>query len=146
MPVSDSYNNNNNNNNNNNTNLLSLSLMAGNLYSFATHPATPLTLTLKVVVVWVLSHAAIDEGPGQVVHCVLLVLDRLGNHFCIEVVVEEVVQVRLKKQTHKQTIISTRHKSADITTPPLEEARRGTSYKTPSLSSGRATQLHHCRR
>ena len=52
-------------------------------------------LTLQIVVVGVLRHAAVDEGPCQVVDCILLVLYRLGNHLGVEVVVETVVQVGL---------------------------------------------------
>ena len=52
-------------------------------------------LTLEVVVVWILCHSAVEEGPGEVVHGVLLVLDGLCHHLCIEVVVKEVVQVGL---------------------------------------------------
>ena len=50
---------------------------------------------LQVVVVWVLRHAAIEEGPGEVIHRVLLVLHRLGHYLSIEVVMQEVVQVGL---------------------------------------------------
>ena len=52
--------------------------------------------TLQVVEVGILCHSAVEEGPGEVVHCILLVLNRLGHHFRIEVVVHEVVQVRLR--------------------------------------------------
>ena len=49
--------------------------------------------TLQVVVVGVLGHPAVQEGPGQVVHGVLLVLDGLGDDLGVEVVVHAVVQV-----------------------------------------------------
>lgn len=52
-------------------------------------------LTLQVVIVGVLCHAAVQKGPGEVVHGVLLVLDGLGDNLCIEVVMHTVVQVRL---------------------------------------------------
>ncbi len=64
------------------------------------HPPTHThthTRTLEVVVVGILSHSAVDEGPGEVVHCILLVLNRLGHHLCVEVVVEEVIQVGLRE-------------------------------------------------
>lgn len=51
--------------------------------------------TLEVVVVRVLCHSPIDEGPCEVVHSVLLVLDSLGHHLSIEVIMEEVIQMRL---------------------------------------------------
>ncbi len=52
--------------------------------------------TLEVVVVWVLRHAAVDEGPREVVHSVLLVLNGPGHHLSVEVVVQKLVQVRLQ--------------------------------------------------
>ena len=52
-------------------------------------------ITLEVVVVRVLCHPAIEEGPGEVVHCILLVLYCLGYYLCTEVVMQEVVQVGL---------------------------------------------------
>lgn len=55
-------------------------------------------LTLQVVVVGVLGHAAVEECPRQVVHSVLLVLHCLGDNLSIEVVMEAVVQVRLHRQ------------------------------------------------
>lgn len=53
------------------------------------------TPTLEVVVVWILCHATIYERPREVVHCILLVLHRLGNHLSIEMIVHEVIQVGL---------------------------------------------------
>ena len=52
-------------------------------------------LTLQVVVVGVECHSPVEEGPGKVVDSVLLVLNCLGHHLRIEVVVEEVIQVGL---------------------------------------------------
>ena len=57
---------------------------------------------LQVVVVWVLCHAAVEEGPGEVVDRILLVLHRLGDYLGVEVVVEEVVQVRLERRGDKR--------------------------------------------
>ena len=54
-----------------------------------------ITLTLQVVVVGVLRHATIEEGPSQVIYCILLVFNRLGNNFSTEVVMYEVIQVGL---------------------------------------------------
>lgn len=65
----------------------------------------PPVLTLKVVVVGVLGHAAVQEGPGQVVHGVLLVLHRFGDNLSVEVVVETVVQVRLHRQRLIQELL-----------------------------------------
>ena len=56
---------------------------------------TCVSLTLQVVEVGVLCHSAVKEGPGEVVHCVLLVLYCLCHHLRIEVVVHEVVQLGL---------------------------------------------------
>src|SRR4029434_5025200 len=52
-------------------------------------------LSMQIVVVGVLRHAPVEEGPGQVVDGVLLVLDGLGDDLCVEVVMETVVQMRL---------------------------------------------------
>ena len=54
--------------------------------------------TLEVVEVGVLGHSAVEEGPGEVVHCVLLVFHRLGHHLRVEMVVHEVVQIRLQTE------------------------------------------------
>ena len=59
-------------------------------------------LTLKVVEVWVLCHPSIEEGPREIVHSILLVLNRLGNHLSIEVVVKEVIQVRLGRERRRR--------------------------------------------
>ena len=51
--------------------------------------------TLEVVVVWILCHSSVDEGPGEIVHCILLVLDGLCHNFSVEVIVKEVVEMGL---------------------------------------------------
>lgn len=53
---------------------------------------------MQVVVVGVLGHTAVEEGPRQVVHGILLVLHGLCDNLCVEVVVEAVIQVRLHWQ------------------------------------------------
>eukprot|EP00053_Salpingoeca_punica_P020083 m.207382 g.207382 ORF g.207382 m.207382 type:complete len:978 (-) comp17788_c0_seq1:3740-6673(-) len=53
---------------------------------------------LQRVVVWIVRHAHIEEGPRQVVDGVLLVLDHARDNLCVEVVVDHVVQVRLDRQ------------------------------------------------
>lgn len=65
----------------------------------------PLPLTLQVVVIGVLGHAAVQEGPGEVVHSVLLVLNGLGDDLGIEVVMHAVVQVRLHRQRLIQELL-----------------------------------------
>ena len=55
-------------------------------------------LTLQVIVVGVLGHAAVEERPGQVVHSILLVLHCLCDDLSVEVVMQTVVQVRLHWQ------------------------------------------------
>mmetsp|Transcript_30308 Transcript_30308/g.77305 ORF Transcript_30308/g.77305 Transcript_30308/m.77305 type:complete len:603 (-) Transcript_30308:4987-6795(-) len=54
------------------------------------------------VKVRVQAQAAVEERPGQVVHRVLLVLNRARHHLGVEVVVQEVVQVRLDRQRLQQ--------------------------------------------
>ena len=58
-------------------------------------------LTLQVVVVGVECHSPVEEGPGKVVDSVLLVLNCLGHHLRIEVIVEEVIQVGLGEGREK---------------------------------------------
>lgn len=53
---------------------------------------TPL-LTLQVVVVGILRHPAVQERPSEVIHCILLVFNGLGDNLGVEVVVHAVVQV-----------------------------------------------------
>ena len=72
------------------------------MHTQCTRASEQVTQTLQVVEVWVLGHAAVEEGPGEVVHCVLLVLHRLGHHLRVEVVVHEVVQVRLQWMEQEQ--------------------------------------------
>ena len=55
----------------------------------------PVGDSCQVVVVGVLSHSSIDEGPGEVVHRILLVLNRLGHDLSVEVIVHAVVQMGL---------------------------------------------------
>ena len=62
-------------------------------------------VTLQVVVVGVLGHAAVEERPGEVVHGVLLVLHCLGDDLGVEVVVETVVQVGLHRQRLVQELL-----------------------------------------
>ena len=52
-------------------------------------------LTLQVVVVGVECHSPVEEGPGKVVDSILLVLNGLGHHLRVEVIVEKVIQVGL---------------------------------------------------
>lgn len=59
---------------------------------------SPGPLTLQVVVIGVLRHAAVQEGPGEVIHSILLVLNGLRDYLSIEVVMHAVVQVRLHRQ------------------------------------------------
>ena len=53
---------------------------------------------MQVVIVGVKSHSSVEKGPGEVVNGILLVLNCLGHHFCIEMVMEEVVQVGLGEE------------------------------------------------
>lgn len=55
-------------------------------------------VTLKIVVIRVLCHPSVDECPCKVVDCILFVLDCLGHYLGVEVIVKEVVQVRLKRE------------------------------------------------
>lgn len=55
-------------------------------------------LTLQIVVVGILGHAAVQKGPCQVVHSILFVLHRLGDDLSIEMVMKAVVQVRFHGQ------------------------------------------------
>ncbi len=50
---------------------------------------------MKVVIVWILGHASVDEGPGEIVDGILLVLDGFGDDLGVEVVVQVVVQMGL---------------------------------------------------
>ena len=50
---------------------------------------------LHVVVVGVLSHSAVEEGPGEIVHGILLVLDGLGHDLGVEMIMQTVVKMAL---------------------------------------------------
>ena len=54
--------------------------------------------TLEVVVVGILSHPAVEEGPGEIVDSILLVLDGLGDDLCVKVIVQAMIQVALDGQ------------------------------------------------
>ena len=60
--------------------------------------------TLQVVVVGVLCHPSVDEGPCEIVHRILLVLYGLGHYLSIEVIMKEVVQMGLKREHGNQII------------------------------------------
>ncbi|KAG5462685.1 MAG: LOW QUALITY PROTEIN: hypothetical protein BJ554DRAFT_4068 [Olpidium bornovanus] len=50
---------------------------------------------LQIIIVRILRHAPVEERPREVIDRVLLVLDRLRDDLGVEVVVQEVVEVRL---------------------------------------------------
>ena len=53
---------------------------------------------LQVVVVGVLRHTPVQEGPSQVIHSILLVLNRFCDNFGVKMVVQTVVQMALDWQ------------------------------------------------
>lgn len=61
--------------------------------------------TLQVIIVGVLSHPAVQEGPSKVVHSILLVLNGLGDNLSIEVIVHAVVQMRLNWERFIQELL-----------------------------------------
>ena len=83
-------------------------------------------LTLQVVVVGVERHSPVEEGPGEVVDGILLVLNRLGYHFCVEVVMEEVIQVGLGERER-------------------ERRGKGGGGKEGSREGGEGEEREHCR-
>jgi hypothetical protein len=46
-----------------------------------------------------------QEGPRHVINCVLLVGDRLDDRLCAEVVVQDVVKVRLDRQREAKELL-----------------------------------------
>lgn len=104
---------------------------------------------MQVVVVGVLGHTAVEEGPCQIVHGVLLVLHGLGDDLGVEMVMEAVVQVRLHWQrlvqelleevlseTHKETIFA-------LVLPlfQLSKSRPGTLYLLGALTHDHTASL-----
>lgn len=71
-------------------------------------------LTLQIVVVGVLGHAAVQKRPCQVVHGVLFVLHRLGHNFSIKMVMKTVVQVRLHRQRLVKELLEEVLKNKDV--------------------------------
>jgi hypothetical protein len=53
---------------------------------------------LQVIVVRILRHAPVQEGPRQVIHCVLLVLNSFGDNLGVKMVVQAVIQMALDWQ------------------------------------------------
>ena len=49
--------------------------------------------TLEIVVVWILCHSPVDKGPGEVIHCILLVLNSLCYNLSVEMIVKKVVKM-----------------------------------------------------
>ena len=49
--------------------------------------------TLQVVVVRILRHPSVQECPREIIHSVLLVFNRLGDHLGIEMVVKAVIKM-----------------------------------------------------
>lgn len=54
--------------------------------------------TLQVVIVWILGEAAIEEGPSEVVYCVLCVLNGTGDDLGVKMVLQQVVKLRFDRQ------------------------------------------------
>lgn len=71
-------------------------------------------LTLQVVVVGVLGHAAIQKCPCHVVYSILFVLHCLGDDLSIEMVVKTVVQVRLHRQRLVEKLLEEVLKNKDV--------------------------------
>lgn len=69
--------------------------LAGKVYEPQKDTVLQSPLTLQVVIIGVLCHAAVQKGPGEVVHSILLVLNGLGDNLSIEMVMHTVVQVGL---------------------------------------------------
>ena len=65
----------------------------------------PVTTHLQVVVVGVLSQAPVEEGPGEVVHSILLAGDGLVHNLSHHVIMQEVVQVALHRVWLKQELL-----------------------------------------
>lgn len=59
---------------------------------------------LEIVVIWVLQDSAEEEGPGQVVNCVLLVLNCAAANFRHKMIVQGVVQVALYWEGFKEEL------------------------------------------
>jgi len=53
---------------------------------------------LEIVVVRVLGHAPVEEGPCEIINGVLFVLNGFGHNFSVEVIVKAVVQVTFDGQ------------------------------------------------
>ena len=62
-----------------------------------------------------MSHPPVDEGPREVVNSILLVLNGLGHYLSVEVIMEEVVQMRLQPtentQLEENTNVETRNQN-----------------------------------
>jgi hypothetical protein len=50
--------------------------------------------SLEAVIIGVLGHAAVKEGPGQEINGILLVSDGLGDNLGVKVIMEEEIKVR----------------------------------------------------
>ena len=62
--------------------------------------------TLKIVVVGVLCHSPVEERPRQIVDSILFVLDCLCDNLRIEVIVQEMVQVRLHSHIRRTLFLT----------------------------------------
>ena len=60
---------------------------------------------LQVIIVGVLSQAAVEEGPSEVVHRILLAGDGLVHDLSNHVIMQEVVQVALHRVRLKQELL-----------------------------------------
>jgi hypothetical protein len=64
----------------------------------------PMTHSLKIVVVGILSHPSVQKGPRQVVDSVLLVFNCFGHDFSVEMIVKAMVQMALDGQWFVQEL------------------------------------------
>lgn len=81
---------------------------------------------LQIIVVGVLSQAPVEEGPGEVVHSILLAGDGLVHNLSHHVVVQEVVQMTLHWVRLKQELLV------------VLLARRVAHQHTPAVRAGGA--------
>ena len=54
-----------------------------------------MTHCLHVVIIWILSHPPVKEGPSEVVNSVLFIFNGFGDNLCVEMIMETVIKMTL---------------------------------------------------
>ena len=62
------------------------------------------SITLQIVIVGILYHPPVEEAPCQIINSILLILHCFGNNLSIEMIVKEMIQMRLQRERERESV------------------------------------------